>query len=560
MPIGKIKIKSTRKSNFGEMIDVSNYWFDETCEPLAVIYGCFSPFTGKYGHARLLEAAKAKGIEKFIIVSPNKKEQIDDDRNMFTLSQKVSIAKEGCLDLGYDVIDARIGKWPFVLGNLNDIAAEYDHNRIVLVCGPDRAEDYGKDLMPFDETRMEELPNARERGKYELLVVSSRGDKNVSGTKVRETIRDNDKEMFLNLTGYSESMWQLCRKYAVMNGVVSESFYEHLIGFTHLNEALDATKRVGIKHLYNPGNSQELPALDFLKLVDLIDDEGGVLINGKNVSITEKSDGAAFRFGIDENGEFFIEQSYSGPVYSAQNFIDTSKTRVGGVNRIARGWANIFKTLKADTKTQKCLQRIFDERGAFKICGEIFISELGYEDQDGYVTFVGSRYDRRNLGEDATIILFNGINADEGDIEYLIKNASSKAIKYDDAELNKNTKIKIDVKKEIAQIQAAIRDIAEQFGGIGDILSNPSRKKPAINLKKQVKGLIEEQQGVLNAAIEKQLEGYTGKWGPDYEGFVFKFSDGTMVKITSAKFKSFKAAHDDTISMWLKQLEEEQPI
>lgn len=557
MPIGKIKIKSTRKSNYGEMVEVNNYWFDETCEPLAVIYGCFSPFTGKFGHARLLEAAKAKGIDKFIIVSPNKKEQLDNDRNMFTLSQKVNIAKEGCLDLGYDVVDARIGKWSFVLGNLNDIAAEYDSNRIMLVCGPDRAEEYGKDLIAFDETRIDELPNERERGRYELLVVSDRGEKNVSGTKVRETIRDDDKETFLNLTGYSESMWQLCRKYAIMNGVVSENFYEHLLGFTLLNEALDATKRVGIKHLYNPGNSQELQPLDFLKLVDLLDAEGGVLTNGENVAITEKSDGAAFRFGLDEEGKFFIEQSYSGPVYTAQNFIDTSRKRTGGVNRIARGWANIFNVLKADEKTQKCLRHIFDEIGAFKLCGEIFISDLGYEDKDGFVTFVGSRYDKAKLGSVATIILFNGINADETDIEYLIKNASSKAIKYDDAELNENTKIKINLKKEIAQIKAALRDIAEQFGDIEAILSNPSRKKPNLALKKQVKGLIEEQQGILNAAMEKRLEDYTGKWGPDFEGFVFKFNDGTMVKITSAKFKAFKAAHDDTISMWLNQLEEE---
>lgn len=96
-----------------------------------------------------------------------------------------------------------------------------------------------------------------------------------------------------------------------------------------------------------------------------------------------------------------------------------------------------------------------------------------------------------------------------------------------------------------------------KMGDIETILANPSRKKPNLELKKQVKGLIEEQQGVLNAAIEKQLEGYIGKWGPDFEGFVFKFSDGATVKITSAKFKAFKAVHDDTISMWLNQLEEE---
>ena len=81
MPLGKITIKSTKKSNFGEPVEVSNYWFDKTNEPLAVIYGCFSPFTGKYGHARLLEEAKKYGINKFVIVSPNKKETILPSKN-----------------------------------------------------------------------------------------------------------------------------------------------------------------------------------------------------------------------------------------------------------------------------------------------------------------------------------------------------------------------------------------------------------------------------------------------------------------------------------------------
>lgn len=560
MPIGKIKIKSTRKSNYGEEVEVNNYWFDETNEPLAVIYGCFSPFTGKYGHARLLDAAEKVGIDKFIILSPNKKEKKDDDRNMFTLQQKVDIAEAGCEELGYDIIDARVGKWAFVLGNLNDVATEFPENRIVLVCGPDRAEEYSKDMIAFDPKRKEELPDENNRGKYELLTVNNRGERNVSGTKVRQMIRDNDEETFLEMTGYTEKIWNMCRKFANENGVqMRESFHDFIkqCGSLRLVEALDATKRVGIKHLYNPGNSQELPPLDFIDLVDLIDSEGGKLVNGKNVSVTEKSDGAAFRFGIDENG-FFVEQSYSGPVYSAEEFKQRCKEKTGFVNRIAKGWSNLYTLLANDKKTQDGLKKIYEENGDFKLCGEIFISELGYEDDEGFVKFVGSRYDKKNLGDKATIILFNAINADNSAIRYMIDNCSSKAIKYDDAEMKTGTSLKINVASVIKKIKKNIESIANEYGDLEAILTNKSRKKDDLALKKEVKAKIQEQQGILNSAIEKHLEEYTGKWGPDYEGFVFKFSDGSLVKITSSKFKEFKSQHDDSMANWLKQSVEEK--
>ena len=543
MPLGKIIIKSTKKSNFGEPVEVSNYWFGKTNEPLAVIYGCFSPFTGKYGHARLLEEAKKYGINKFVIVSPNKKETIDNNRNMFTPQQKLEIAKEGCLELGYNILDAHLGKYPFILGNLNDVAAQFPDNRIVLVCGPDRAESYSKDTIPFDKQRKEMLPS-NERGKFEIIVCEDRGEYNVSGTKVRELIKNNDRKEFRKLTGYSDAMFDMCRKYAKLNGVIQESFYEK-----YMNESMEATKRVGIKHLYNPGNSQELPPLDFINLVKLIDEDKGILVNGENIKITEKSDGCAFRFGLDNNEEFFIEQSYSGPIYSADEFIKRSIEKNGGINRNARGWSNLYTKLKNDKNTQEALKIIYDEKGAFKISGEVFISALGFEDKDGYVTFVGSRYDKKNLGTFATIILF-----DNGPETQILKHASSKEIKYDDAELE-NHEIKLDVSSAINQIKKNLKDLETEFGDVESILSNPSRKKNDLALKKNVKGFIENQQGILNTAIDNQLKDYKGKWGPDYEGLVFKFKDGSLVKITSAKFKEFKARHDDTIHNWIKEIE-----
>jgi hypothetical protein len=46
-------VKSPWKKDKGANIDSPVYTYKKGDRPLGVIYGCFSPFTGKYGHARL---------------------------------------------------------------------------------------------------------------------------------------------------------------------------------------------------------------------------------------------------------------------------------------------------------------------------------------------------------------------------------------------------------------------------------------------------------------------------------------------------------------------------
>lgn len=214
-------VKSPWKKDKGANIDSPVYTYKKGDRPLGVIYGCFSPFTGKYGHARLLDRGEQEGIEDFIIVSPYKNQPIDNDRNMFTLEQKVKIAEAGCKDLGYNILGAYTSKAHFFLDALYEYAEMYPDYRLVLICGPDRAELYGKYCVPFGEDY--ELQDENDIGKFEILYCTDRGDKEVSGTKVREAIRNGDKEAFLEMTGYSQKMWNLCVKFAKQNGVLEES-------------------------------------------------------------------------------------------------------------------------------------------------------------------------------------------------------------------------------------------------------------------------------------------------------------------------------------------------
>lgn len=216
-------VKSPWKKDKGANIDSPVYSYEKGDKPLGVIYGCFSPFTGKYGHARLLDRGEQEGIEDFIIVSPYKNQPIDNDRNMFTLEQKVKIAEAGCKDLGYNILGAYTSKAHFFLDALYEYAEMYPDYRLVLICGPDRADLYGKYCVPFGEEY--ELQDENDIGKFEILYCTDRGVKEVSGTKVREAIRNGDKEAFLEMTGYSPKMWNLCVKFAAKNGVLDLEGY-----------------------------------------------------------------------------------------------------------------------------------------------------------------------------------------------------------------------------------------------------------------------------------------------------------------------------------------------
>ena len=216
-------VKSPWKKDKGANIDSPVYTYEKGDKPLGVIYGCFSPFTGKYGHARLLDRGEQEGIEDFIIVSPYKNQPIDNDRNMFTLEQKVKIAEAGCKDLGYNILGAYTSKAHFFLDALYEYAEMYPDYRLVLICGPDRADLYGKYCVPFGEEY--ELQDENDIGKFEILYCTDRGYKEVSGTKVREAIRNGDKEAFLEMTGYSPKMWNLCVKFAAKNGVLDLEGY-----------------------------------------------------------------------------------------------------------------------------------------------------------------------------------------------------------------------------------------------------------------------------------------------------------------------------------------------
>ena len=554
MPVGIKTIVSDRAKNKGQEVKVKSYYFEKGMKPLAVIYGCFSPFTGANGHGRLLEAAAKMGIKDFLIVIPSKAVTYDDDRNMFNNKQKLEIAMKGAKELGYNVVDGFVNSTitdPYRL--LRDIAEQYPDRRIVLVCGPDRAKDYSKYCVPYNKNYVASLDDGEnEPSKFEYIVLPDRGSTETSGAKVRKAIRDNDEEMFRTLTGYSHEMWEWLRKMATSNK-------ENANVSVDLNKQLAQGARRGIKHLYNPGNGAELDALGFLELVDELNKTGGILENEKNINITEKADGTAFAFGIDDEGQFFTMKSKGAPRHSANEIIQRclagteQKQGKAIVTVDAMNTAKMFKKLEINTKIQKILIDIANKYGSSKVTSEMMLTGSGMiNKKTKQIRFVGTNYDIDKLGTFATLVIIKITDAYDNPVSNAnqiideLCDCSTPELKIENTKLEKVKPIDISgqlkvINKEIKDIDDALRE--QQGLSIKEVLESKDRTKTAQELKRSVKNSINKLQKILNDALVEALKEVGGKWGSDYEGRVFQFGNGQMVKITTDKFKEFKAQH-----------------
>ena len=225
MPLMKKKVVPNTGKNAGKEIEVNKYYYSSKDKPVAVIMGCFSPFTGKKGHGKQLETAINSGIDEFVLAIVPKKEKIDSDRNMFTLEQKKDIAEEAIKSLGYKLIDSFIAQKSFGASILKEVAERHPDRRIVLICGPDREDEYSKFCRKYDPKNSQK-PGI-EKDDYEYIL-NDPGKENIRGTAVRQTIKDNDRDLFIKLTGYTNKMWTKLRDYAKKNGVkLVESNLEH---------------------------------------------------------------------------------------------------------------------------------------------------------------------------------------------------------------------------------------------------------------------------------------------------------------------------------------------
>lgn len=173
-------------------------------EIVGILFGHFAPFTGPKGHGRMVEALREKGAHKFIIAIPDSTAAFDDDRAMYTVEQRLEIcdAYLKSEDLEGKAVKLRRGEPKItVKGLIWDAYNTFGPKiRPVYVVGPDRADLFFKNKeFGTDETTT--FP--------EKMVLQDRGEGAVSGTKVRELIRNEDVDGVAQMTGYPREVAQL---------------------------------------------------------------------------------------------------------------------------------------------------------------------------------------------------------------------------------------------------------------------------------------------------------------------------------------------------------------
>ena len=285
----------------------------------------------------------------------------------------------------------------------------------------------------------------------------------------------------------------------------------------YLEESVVATKRQPLEHLEN------MKPLAFLSLLKKIHEYGGKLHQG-NTTIHEKIDGIPIRFGWDENGRFFLENSKSNPVYSGQAFVDF----FASINKAHKGYAyaEIFDHFD---KSKGMVNFILSKHPkGVKFIAELLATGLAKYADDHHLTSMLVTYDRAKLGDMATFVLYDAVDPTTGerleDYQELIRDFSSQ---FDSPEVKLTTS-----KLHFAEIDlgtVSVGSVVANYDEYTTVLQ--SRKAADKDAKVSLERLLDSMKDNLKNEITAQFkDGHL--FGLETEGHVVKVGDHEF-KITS---------------------------
>jgi hypothetical protein len=248
---------------------------------------------------------------------------------------------------------------------------------------------------------------------------------------------------------------------------------------------------------------------------------------------TEKTDGAAFEVGHDENGPY-TRSARSPKIYAGQSYEAAARARFGDDldPTMSRHYDNIHNTMMNNKNLQAYLKQKRDETGSpTSMSGEIFYKPFGQPAEDGGIRFVGTSYDRNKMGKLGSFIMHSQADGNGAHDPEQVKALGDQHLNFDH-DVVENGQFNIDA-----------RDLKKKFDEINpEMLTSRKREHATAKAMEQQK-LID-----LNDMIDKRIRTHTDnlepKWGKETEGYVVKpkAPNTTKMKLTSATFKAFKAA------------------
>jgi len=290
---------------------------------------------------------------------------------------------------------------------------------------------------------------------------------------------------------------------------------------TFKEQYIPATKRKSIQHLYDEKNPMK--PLEFLSFCRALNPSP--ILTNKNSKFSEKIDGFGFRFGMDSYGNFFIESSNSGPIFSKGSFRNYSTEKHGSSNEISEAYEQLFEHLEANKNLKFFLGN--NNKNGIKVVCECLFTSLGKKN-NGKRKFVSIEYDEDKLGKLATFSIIKIIDRDEFELSCVndLLKLSNENFKFVSSY---HPEFVFDFSKEVFS--------ALDIPDAETILKNVKKDSESISKKRDVKEKL--------ITIQKQMkENVLGKYrtgilGDLVEGFVLDFQ-GFVVKFVTDDFRNGK--------------------
>ena len=124
-------------------------------------------------------------------------------------------------------------------------------------------------------------------------------------------------------------------------------------------------------------------------------------------SVTEKLDGSPCKWGLNAQGQFFMESANSGEV------------TIAGAEKFNNPFVGHFyeglKFLNSYRPFQAKLQAVKKKHGAFKVTSEMFPVLTHKGDELGDIVFASTKYNKSKLGNKGAFVCFNATCEKHGD-------------------------------------------------------------------------------------------------------------------------------------------------
>jgi hypothetical protein len=263
--------------------------------------------------------------------------------------------------------------------------------------------------------------------------------------------------------------------------------------------SLTESNKLSIQRFSGSNEMTDIDFLAFLQKIQPLVKKGKMDLGvSDQASVTEKLDGSPCKWGLNSQGQFFMESANSGEV------------TITGAEKFNNPFTVHFyeglKFLNSYKPFQTKLQQVEKTHGAFKITSEMFPVLTHQGDKFGDIVFASTKYNKSKLGNKGAFVCFNAVCEKHGE------EASDEIIAMVESISDPEWKVYNINKHGSLDRQGLVFDLS----GIQKLVTSPeklaqaelllkSRKdSPEKNaIKKIIRQVKDQMQGVLNAYAEK---------------------------------------------------------